>query len=250
MANAIIGAMETNNICLYDLDKSKCDALLSKRPLISADSLSEAIEYADYVFLSVKPQNFQELLTEISSAVPDFDKKVYVSIAAGISTDYIENALGKKAAVIRTMPNTPMLYGAGVTAICRNERVSDASFETVKSIFASCSSVFELPQGKMNVIISATSSAPAYVFLFIKAIHDSALSQGLDIDIDTICDMVSGSAQMLKKSPLSPTELISMVTSKGGTTEQAMKVLNDNEFCAIIDNAMHECTKRAEELGK
>ena len=250
MANAIIGAMETNNICLYDLDKSKCNSLCAKRPLICADSVAEALEYADYVFLSVKPQNFADLLSEIAKSVPDYDSKVYISIAAGISTDYIENALGKKAAVIRTMPNTPMLYGAGVTAICRNERVSDENFETIKSIFSSCSCVFELPQDKMNAIISATSSSPAYVFLFIKAIHDSALAQGLDIEIDTICDLVSGSAQMLKQSPLSADELISMVTSKGGTTEQAMRVFREKDLCGIVDEAMLACTKRAEELGK
>lgn len=250
MATAIIRALGTDSVCLYDRDKSKYDAFADK-PYKTASDAAEAVGYADYIFLSVKPQNFAELLGELRSSGCELSGKTFVSIAAGISTAYIGSVLGEGVAVIRTMPNTPLLYGFGVTAICRNSYVSDTDFETIKGVFAACGSVFELPEDKMNTVIAATSSAPAYVYLFIKAITDAAREQGLDIpDLKNyICDMVAGSAETVKRSSLTTEQLISVVTSKGGTTEQAMKVFAESNFEGIIAEAMAACTKRADQLG-
>jgi pyrroline-5-carboxylate reductase len=104
----------------------------------------------------------------------------------------------------------------------------------------------------MNKTIGVTSSSPAYVFKFIKAIYDGAVAQGLSEKdlLDTICNMVIGSAELIKSGRGTPEELISAVASKGGTTERALAVLNDNNFDKIVIDAMKACTDRANELGK
>jgi pyrroline-5-carboxylate reductase len=104
----------------------------------------------------------------------------------------------------------------------------------------------------MNPIISVTSSSPAYVFAFIDAIRAGAVAQGLDGDamLSSICDVVIGAATLLKSGGLTPAEQIARVTSKGGTTERAMKVLRERDMAAALAEAMQACTDRAEEMSR
>lgn len=256
MAGAIIGGMTSSSaacsdILLYDCDSGKYAAYTGKG-FTCCGSAPQAVEAADYIFLSVKPQNFPELLDEIKKSGIDLAGKTFVSIAAGISTGYIRSALGYPAAVIRTMPNTPLLIGHGVTAICRGDGVTDEAFECIKNVFASSSSVYILDESEMNRVIAATSSSPAYVYLFIKSIYEAAQKQGLDYEgmRESICDMVIGSAELVRQSPKSFDELIAMVTSKGGTTQKAMDVFAAHDFTSMMSEAMQACTDRADELGK
>ena len=255
MASAIIRSMHGNyspdKIVLFDKDTSKYE-LFKDAPFILADSAPNAVELADYIFLSVKPQNFTELLTEIKNSNVDLSNKTFISIAAGITTDFICEKLGKNVAVVRTMPNTPLLVGKGVTALSKNEFVNDKVFKNICAIFASSGTSFTLPEEKMNDIISVTSSSPAYVFLFIKSIYDASLEMGFNNKdmLEIICKTVIGSAELLLKTGKTPDELISMVKSPKGTTEQALNVLMDNNFPEILKNAMIKCSERAEELSK
>lgn len=251
MATAIIGAMKSGEIALFDVNKEQY-AKFAGKPYLFAESAKEAVEASDFVFLAVKPQSFDELMSEIKGSGVPLGGKVFVTIAAGISTSYISSALGGGVPVIRAMPNTPLLYGCGVTALCRGEGVKDEAFEEIRGIFGACGTVFELPESQMNTVIAATSSAPAYVYLFIKAIADAAEAQGLTAENLTslVCDMVIGSAETLKRSPLTAGELIKIVCSKGGTTERAMSVLNERGFSEIVADAMQSCTDRANEIGR
>lgn len=203
---------------------------------------------ADIIVLAVKPQNYADVLAEINGM--DLSHKILISIAAGISTAYIESKVGA-CAVVRTMPNTPLLIGKGVTALCRNRYVSDADFALVEQIFASSGTTIRLEETEMNKIIAATSSSPAYIFLMIKAICEGAEAQGICCeDLRTaVCNMVIGSATLAMESDKSLDELICMVTSKKGTTEQALNVLYAAEFEKTIAKAMDACTKRADELA-
>lgn len=250
MASAIINGMKTDMICLYDRDKQKYNAFFNK-PYLKAQSASEAVAYADYVILAVKPQNFEELLNEIKTDRVKLDNKVFISIAAGISTDHICHLLGQEVSVIRTMPNTPLLICRGVTALCRNQRVTEDEYRVIEAMFSTNGITFELPEDKMNAVIAATSSAPAYVYLFIKAIKDTATASGIDNPdlLNIIAEMVIGAAEMIKCSSLTPAELIKAVSSPNGTTERALSVLNDHHFAKIISEAMNACTARAEEIA-
>jgi pyrroline-5-carboxylate reductase len=215
-----------------------------------AKSVEEAVCKADCVLLSVKPQNYPEILSEISR-VADHSKKLYISIGAGITSQSVSESLSG-ACVVRVLPNVPMLIGEGVSVICRNVAANAEDFDFVDSVFASAGSTVLIDESEMNRMIGVTSSSPAYVFKFINAMYLSALEQGLSSDglIDAICDTVIGSALLLKGSNDTPDELISKVASKGGTTERAIFELENHNFSDGVISAMQKCTDRADELGK
>lgn len=224
-----------------------------------AETLEEAVECSDYVFLCVKPQSFSDVLP-LLSRIEKIENKVFVSIAAGITSDTV-SAAANNAAVIRVMPNTPMLIGKGVSALSRNEYVSDDDFKFVCDVFSSAGDIVVIREDEMNRIICVTGSSPAYVFMMIKAMLDGAAKQGLlrtDDDCgltskeltDCICNTIIGAAELMKSGTKSPEEQIATVASKGGTTERAISELNEYKFCEAIVSAMDKCTRRANELGK
>ena len=255
MARSIIAGISSADIPvssfhLYDKIESAYTAYKGINGFYIEKDVISAVEQADCVLLSVKPQNYAEILSEIKKAT-DFNKKLYISIGAGITSQSVSDELCG-ANVIRVLPNLPMTVGMGVSVICKNDKVSDDDFKFVEAVFTSSGSTLLIDEKDMNAIIGATSSSPAYVFKFINAICMGATAQGLDGDmlLNTICDVVIGSAMLLKQSKDSPTELISKVASKGGTTEQALIKLDEGAFNETIEKAMIACTKRADELGK
>ena len=214
------------------------------------DSVEDAVRDADCVLLAVKPQNYDEVLSRIST-VQDHTEKLYVTIAAGIAVQTVSQALGN-AKVVRVLPNLPMTVGLGVSVICRNPVVSKSDFDFVTSLFSSSGSSLLINESEMNRIIGVTSSSPAYVFKFIDAVCKSARQQGLSEEglKEAVCDVFIGAASLLKNSEETAEELISRVCSKGGTTEQAIGYMENADIDEIIHGAMVACTKRADELGK
>ena len=260
MAGAILSGItssatpyEWNDIILYDRYQEQYAPYLDKG-VTFAESEAHAASLADCVLLATKPQNFPEVLPRLAE-VEGIERKLIITIAAGISTETVSSALGG-AAVVRVLPNTPMLIGMGVTAACRNAKVSDDDFSFAVSLFEASGSVLVIDESEMNRIISVTSSSPAYVFEFIKAICDGADAQGLDGQamMTAVCDVVIGSATLLKNGILTTKktaeEQIKTVASKGGTTERALASLAKEDFDAIIMRAMQACTDRADELSR
>lgn len=254
MASAIIEGLlknklySNNNLIVYDISEERRQYFKSK-DIAVADSLLNLLENSRIIFLAIKPQNYESVLTEIKSNVNE--NKLFVTIAAGISTTYIQNKLGVNCPIVRAMPNTPLLMGLGATAICKSENVSNLDFDTVKAIFATASEVEILPEDKMNEVVSINGSSPAYIYLFVKTMLNWALQKGIDYDValNLACKTLEGSALMLKESGFTPDELIKMVSSPGGTTLEALKSLNDHRFCETLMEAMDSCAKRAEELS-
>ncbi len=254
MASAMISGITSSggypweNIYLYDIFSSKTEEF-SKLGAKNALSAADIYSQCDCVVLAVKPQNYPEVIEELSKVNND-RCVLFISIAAGITTETVSNALGGKA-VVRALPNTPIFIGKAVTALCRNSYVTDEEFEFVKDIFGTSGEITVINENEMNRIISVISSSPAYVFKFIKAICDGADAQGLDGKalLCSVCSMVSGSAQMLAQSDKSADELIAMVCSKGGTTERAVAELDNFSFEEAIVSAMKKCTARADELS-
>lgn len=254
MTNAIIGgllrsgAVDCPHLILSDKFPEKCVPYTEGGATLAA-SPAEAAAAADCVVLAVKPQNFPEVLDELAR-VEGIENKLIVTIAAGITVETVKTALGG-AAVVRVLPNTPMLIGMGVSVICRAPDVDPADFAFVSAMFEASGSVTVIDEAEMNRIISVTSSSPAYVFAFIHAICEGAKAQGLDGDalLPAVCDMVIGSATLLRDGGLSPNQQISRVTSKGGTTERAMAVLSERGMADMVKDAMQACTNRADELA-
>jgi len=265
MANAIISGIISSkdanisckDIVLFDRNELKMKPFADKGAFI-ASSVKQAVDIADCVLLCVKPQQFPDILPLLSecNAVQD---KLFITIAAGVKMNVVSNA-ANGAPVVRVMPNTPMLVGKGVCAMCRDDKVSDADYDTARKLFSASASVIDITEDEMNRIISVTGSSPAYVFLMIKAMYDSAVAQGLLNTgensgltqrelINCICDTIIGTAELMKQKKLSVDDQIRNVASKGGTTEQALLELEKYKFCEGIISAMQKCTQRADELS-
>ena len=255
MANTIIGgllrsgAVDCPHLILSDKFPDKCGDYVADGATLAA-SPAEAAAQADCIVLSVKPQNFPEILPELAT-VEGIEKKLVITIAAGITVDTVKTSL-HNAPTVRVLPNTPMLIGMGVSVICRAPDVDPADFAFVQTMFEASGTVTVIDEVEMNRIISVTSSSPAYVFAFINAICEGAKAQGLNGDalLTAVCDVVIGSATLLRDGDLTPAEQISRVTSKGGTTERAMAVLSDRDMAGMVKDAMQACTNRADELAK
>lgn len=255
MASAILDGIlsgnfvEKNNIYAYDVSKERCEIFAQKGVNISDDS-TDLVKACDYIILAIKPQNFPEVMTHINDFVTE--EKTLISIAAGISTDYIKKFFETDVTVFRAMPNLPMVIGCGATALCAVDDMNDERFLVAKKIFSLSSIVEIIPELKMNEIIAVNGSSPAYVYLFAKSMLMYAKNAGIDEKsaLKLITASIKGSAEMIEKSEDDIDTLISRVSSKGGTTLAALDILYKNNFSDTVVEAMEACTKRAEELSK
>ena len=236
------------NIILFDKNEEQYSKFDSS--CIHAESINQAIALSDYIFLSVKPQNIKDVLSVIKEC-SFLEKKVFISICAGITISSIEAQLGK-VKIARAMPNTPLLIGQGTTGVCKNEFLTDEEFSLVKGIFDSSGYAVEVNEADINNVTALTGSSPAYTYLFVKAIVDAAKRLGFNNKNATkmFCETLIGSANMILKSEKNIDELIRMVTSPNGTTERALNSFYENDFCEIIYKAMKACADRADELSK
>lgn len=254
MATAIICGLlgadtPAENIYVFDMDTAKLNFFAEKN-LYIADNSCTVVSECDIIVLAVKPQNYSEVLTEVSHNADM--SKTFVSIAAGITIDFVRRGLGVQCPVVRVMPNTPLLVGKGATALCFSENVSEEVKAVATSMFASSGVIEEFTEDKMDAIISVNGSSPAYFYLFAKAMADYAQSVGINKEqaMNLICGAMEGSAEMLRTSGDDPDTLIKKVSSKGGTTIEALKKFYEFNLETAVKEAMAACTKRAGELSK
>lgn len=257
IAGAVIGGLlgsaflSHEDIILFDTDSSKYQKYADSSVHI-ASSITEAVSMADYVFLALKPAHIKGALTAIELDKINLEGKVFISVAASVSTDYICSCLKREVPVVRVMPNTPMLIGEGAVAICKNSFVNKKQFEFVCLMFSKLAVISAMDEDKMNTVIAVNGSSPAYVYLFVKAMLDGAKEQGIpeEAAYPLILQTVIGSVKMLEHTKKSPDELISVVTSPNGTTLAAMEKLYGMGFENVVKAAMQACTDRAEEIAK
>ena len=247
----ISGSSLKDSVKLFAFDPKK-EALerLSELGVSAVNSEAELVEKCDYVFLAVKPQ---QLETVLDSAKTAFDnKKVIISICAGITAEYVQSKTVSDAKVVLVMPNTPLLLGEGASALSRNGNVSDSEFEFVKNIFASCGKVAVVPENKMKEIIAINGSSPAFIYLFAKAFIDYADKEGIDPAAakELFAQSLVGSAKMIADSGYTIDELIKMVSSPGGTTLAGLDELYSGKLEDTVKKACESCTRRAYELSK
>lgn len=255
MAGAIIEGILKNQVysaselTVCDVSAEKCRKYADMGMNV-ADSIRELARNSRVIFLAVKPQDYEKVLTELKGFADG--GKIIISIAAGISTEYVRKIVGYGCKVVRAMPNTPLLLAEGATALCRGEGVSEPEFAEVRRIFEAGGLVCVLEEEQMNAVISVNSTSPVYVYLMAKAVVDGGAQQGIDEETSKalFCKTLIGTARMMMETGRSPDELVRMVASPGGTTEAALKGLEEHGFEDAVKDAMLRCTKRAEELGK
>ncbi len=233
----------------FDPDSAKVSDLADYG--VSA-SISEAdlVKTCKYVFLAVKPQIIDKVL---EAAAPGADSEtVFISIAAGITDEFIASKTLPEAKVILVMPNTPLLLGEGASALSHNDKVTEEEFSLILSIFRICGKAAVIPKDKMKEIIAINGSSPAFIYLFAKGFIDYAESAGIDRDAATelFTQSLIGSAKMITDSGKSIDELIKMVSSPGGTTLAGLDRLYEGKLTDTVKKCCESCTNRAYELSK
>ena len=201
------------------------------------------------MFLAVKPVFFQEVIEEIRESV--LEKTVIVSIAAGKSLSDLAESFGRpELKIIRCMPNTPALVLEGCTGICAGENVTEEELSAVEDLMNSFGKSSIIPERLMDAVVGVSGSSPAYVFLFIEALADGAVAAGMPRKqaYEFAAQAVLGSAKMVLETGLHPGELKDMVCSPGGTTIQAVKVLEEKGFRAAVLDAVEACIEKSKSM--
>ena len=204
---------------------------------------------ADILFLAVKPIFFPEVIDQIKDVVAE--DTLIVSIAAGRTLDYLKEAFGRpELKLIRCMPNTPALVLEGCTGVCAEENVTEEDMEQVLALLRSFGIASVVPERLMDVVVGVSGSSPAYVFMFIEAMADEAVAAGMPRTqaYEFAAQSVLGSARMVLETGRHPGELKDMVCSPGGTTIQAVKVLEEKGMRAAVMDAMDACIEKSKSM--
>ena len=241
---------EGNEIVAFNRTRAKVEAIAKDHPMVIAESIEELVTDCDVILLCVEPQNFDDVMPQI---VPHFTKeKVFISIAAGITIAYLEGHLGKGAKVIRVMPNTPIMFGLGTTAMVRNENVSDKNFAAAQAIFEAGGITGEVTEDLIGAVIGVSGSSPAYTYMYIDALTKVGVNNGMDEEMSKrfAAQAVMGAARMVLESDETPEQLRDNVCSPGGTTIEAVKKLMANGFEDSVIEGAQASVDRAEEMSK
>lgn len=175
-----------------------------------------------------------------------------LSLAAGVSLDRLEAATGDGVAVVRAMPNTPALVGVGAAAICGGASAGRADMDWANDLLSSVGTVVEVPEGLIDAVTGLSGSGPAYVFVFIEALIDAGVAEGLGRDVATelAIQTVKGAAVLMAETGQSPADARAAVTSPGGTTAAGVRALEQHAFRATVMDAVSAAAARSRELSK
>ena len=240
MITSIIKAelVSPNSIFASDGYQPSLDDAKTRLGINTTMDNKEVVKSSDVIFLAVKPNIYDAVMQEIASLV---DGKLIVSIAPGKTLAYLENGLGKNTKILRTMPNTPAMVGEGVTAICPNNNVTKEDQEVLETIIGTFGTVERIDEKLFDAVVAVSGSSPAYVFMFIEAMADAAVLQGMARDkaYRFAAQAVLGSAKMVLDTNKHPGALKDMVCSPGGTTIEGVAVLEEKGMRSAVIQAMN-----------
>ena len=255
MAEALIKGLlqskivKAKQITASDVNKKRLRWLKEEYCIRTSSSNTDAIEKSDIILLAVKPQVLPELLVDISEKLAG---KLVISIAAGITISKIENALPKNTPVIRVMPNTPALVQRGAAAISCGKSAKKNHAVMAMDIFRSVGFAIQVDEKFMDIITAISGSGPAYVFYLMEAMIKQAVKGGIEPAeaLHLVAETVRGAGELVDRTSRSPADLRKCVTSPGGTTEAALKVMKEHDFLGIVSDAISAAVKRSHDLSK
>jgi pyrroline-5-carboxylate reductase len=215
---------------------------------VSADN-REAADWGKIAVLAVKPQTLPAVASDLAGLKED---QLLISILAGVTTGLLEGIVGKAIAVVRAMPNTPALVRAGATALCAGACAREEHLRQAEEILGSVGKVVRVPEKMMNAVTALSGSGPAYFYLFCDYLSSVGRDLGLEkADAELLArETLVGAGRLIDAAGESPSVLRGRVTSPGGTTEAALKVLERGELLALLDEALRAASRRGEELGE
>ena len=210
----------------------------------------DATRKADTVVVVVKPQDMSDLLAEIAPELRP--GQLVVSLAAGITTAFIESHLPEGIAVVRVMPNTPALVDEGMAAISRGSHCDERHLAEAESLLAATGRVVRVPESQQDAVTAISGSGPAYLFFVVEAMIEAGVHLGLPRTTATelVVQTVVGSAKLLRETGEHPTVLREQVTSPGGTTAAAIRQLEDHKVRAAFLTAMEAARDRSRALAE
>ncbi len=257
MARSLIGGLVATGMSNKDISVSEPKADLREKLTkdFAVNALEEnasAIMGSNVIVLAVKPQILQEVVTPLGSLVSK-ERPLLISVAAGVTCSSIERWVGSEPALIRVMPNTPALIGAGISALYATSNVSnDQRALAEKIVTAVGKTIWIKEETLMDAVTAVSGSGPAYFFYVMQAIHDAAVSEGLDAQTARLLSLETalGAARLAVESTEDPGSLQAQVTSPGGTTEAAINVLNNSGVRGALQQAVSAARARGGELSK
>ena len=256
MAEALVrgllgtGSCLAQNLRVSDINEVRLSYFFETYGISGSTSNTDVVSDADVIVLAVKPQAFAGMLSELYGAIPR--EALIISIAAGIPAQRIEAAFSAEQKVIRIMPNTPSLIGAGVTAVAAGSYASEADLEVAEVLLRSVGIVIRVEEPDLDVVTALSGSGPAYVFYLVEALIKSAATMGLHRDVarTLVVATVEGAARLLRETGEDAAELRRRVTSKGGTTEAALNVLHEAGVAESLMKAVNAARDRSCELSR
>lgn len=254
MAKAMIGGMLEKKIAQPEeilgsaRTQATLDAVSEEYGILVSASNREVAAWAEILVLAVKPQMLAEVVCEITDSIRQ--ETLLLSVAAGKTIAWIEEAFGGNYKVVRCMPNTPAMVGAGCSGVCRNERVSEEEMELCMALAGSFGMAREIPEKLIDAVGAVSGSSPAFVFMFIEALADSAVKAGMARKdaYHFAAQAVFGSAKLMLESGKHPGELKDMVCSPGGTTIEGVQALEEMGFRASVMKAIEACVDKTRKL--
>ena len=241
------GKLNKDNITCFDIDRNKLESIIKNIGIRSSKSVSDLAKMSDVIIIAVKPDNVIDILKEI-----DVMDKIIVSIAAGISLNTINKNLKSKNKIIRIMPNTPALIGEGMSVISPDAGIDIDTENIVREIFSCMGEVMILPEKLMDAVTALSGCGPAYGFTLIQAMIDGGVKIGIPREKALILasQTILGAAKMVINSTEEPIILRGKVASPGGSTIEAIHVLEKEGFSGIIMDAIEAAKIKSEKLGK
>ncbi len=252
MASGILraGLIKPANLTMTDVDTARGNMISKELGVIFTTDNVSATKSADAVILAVKPQFIDAVCQQITGVLSG--KAIIISIAAGVTMQKILNACGNDSIkLVRTMPNTPILVGAGAIAISYSASITDKDKDIVNTLLTPLGLTAELPEDKLNAITGLSGSGPAYIAILIEALADGGVLMGLprQIAMQFAAQTVYGTAKLVLDSGDHPAVVKDAVCSPGGTTIAAVATLEENGFRAAAIAAVQAATNRAKELA-
>ena len=241
--------VKTSDITVSNPSRGKLEVLKVEFPELNITcENSQAVTGADVVILAVKPQFYEEVINEVKDYLTP--EHMIVGIAPGKTLAWLEEKCGLPLKVVRLMPNTPAQVGEGMTGACVNERVTMEDLDQILTITNSFGRTEVVPERMMDAVGAVSGCSPAYVFMFIEAMADAAVAQGMPRKqaYQFAAQSVLGSAKMVLETGMHPGELKDMVCSPAGTTIEGVRILEQNGFRSAVFEALQGAADKGRKM--
>ncbi|CAI2426924.1 Pyrroline-5-carboxylate reductase [Serratia ficaria] len=253
IAGLVAGGYPAKSISVYAPSTKNRDELAADYGIVSSGDNIACAREAEVVVLAVKPQMMADVCQPLREQI-DFSAKLVLSIAAGIQVSRFYQLLGDRLNIVRIMPNTPSLVGKGMSGLYAPPQVSQQDRDYTGDLMSSVGKICWVDdENGINGVIAAAGSAPAYFFLFMEAMQKEAERMGFDSQTarDLVQQAASGAAALVEANPDTPLSILrEQVTSKGGTTAEALRVFNEQRLPETVAKAMQAAVSRAQEMEK